>query len=61
MAEATNSKNASEFLQLLSGSIIISAKVLVLHGIEGSAASLCRSWCIFEEAPFTPKPDISHK
>lgn len=30
-AEASNSKNASEFLQLLSGSIIMSANVLVLQ------------------------------
>lgn len=34
---------------------------LSYKGIEGSAASHCRSWCILKEAPFTLKPDISHK
>lgn len=36
-------------------------KFLSYKGTEGSAASHCRSWCVLKEAPFTLKPDISHK
>lgn len=36
-------------------------KFFSYKGIEGSAASHCRSWCILKEAPFTLKPDISNK
>lgn len=36
-------------------------KFLSYVGIGGSATSHCKSWCILKEAPFTAKPDISHK